>query len=144
MVSVISLVAACILYLISLLHVYWACRGTWGTTTVIPEKNGKRTFSPRPGMTLLIAVLLALSAVILLMRASYISFRFNAVLLQAGAWICAVVFALRVIGDFNYVGLFKRISNTKFAKMDTWLYVPLCTFLSFAFLLSIFFGGTQQ
>lgn len=139
MVSVISLVAACILFLISLLHVYWACRGTWGTSAVIPERNGKRTFSPHPGLTLVIAGLLAFAAIILLMRASYISFSFNAVLLQAGAWICAVVFALRVIGEFNYVGLFKRIRNTKFAKMDTWLYVPLCTFLSFAFLLSIFY-----
>lgn len=139
MVSVISLVAACILFLISLLHVYWACRGTWGTSAVIPERNGKRTFSPHPGLTLVIAGLLAFVAIILLMRASYISFSFNAVLLQAGAWICAVVFALRVIGEFNYVGLFKRIRNTKFAKMDTWLYVPLCTFLSFAFLLSIFY-----
>lgn len=139
MVSVISLVAACILFLISLLHVYWACRGTWGTSAVIPERNAKRTFSPHPGLTLVIAGLLAFAAIILLMRASYISFSFNAVLLQAGAWICAVVFALRVIGEFNYVGLFKRIRNTKFAKMDTWLYVPLCTFLSFAFLLSIFY-----
>lgn len=139
MVSVISLVAACILFLISLLHVYWACRGTWGTSAVIPERNGKRTFSPHPGLTLVIAGLLAFAAIILLMRASYISFSFNAILLQAGAWICAVVFALRVIGEFNYVGLFKRIRNTKFAKMDTWLYVPLCTFLSFAFLLSIFY-----
>lgn len=139
MVSVISLVAACILFLFSLLHVYWACRGTWGTSAVIPERNGKRTFSPHSGLTLVIAGLLAFAAIILLMRASYISFSFNAVLLQAGAWICAVVFALRVIGDFKYVGLFKRITNTRFAKMDTWLYVPLCTFLSFAFLLSIFY-----
>lgn len=139
MVSVISLVAACILFLISLLHVYWACRGTWGTSAVIPERNGKRTFSPHRGLTLVIAGLLAFAAIILFMRASYISFRFNAVLLQGGAWICAVVFALRVIGEFKYVGLFKRITNTGFAKMDTWLYVPLCTFLSIAFLLSIFY-----
>ncbi|EPY06361.1 membrane protein [Paenibacillus sp. E194] len=140
MVSIISLVAACILFLISLLHVYWACRGTWGTSAVIPERNGKRTFSPRPGLTLVIAGLLALAAVMLLIRASYISFKFNAVLLQIGVWICAVVFALRVIGDFNYVGLFKRIKKTRFAKMDTCLYVPLCAFLSLAFLVSIFFG----
>lgn len=140
MSSIISFIAACMLFVVSLLHVYWAFHGTWGKGAVIPERDGKQVFSPHSGMTLLIAALLAFAGVILLVRASYIPFRINAFLLESGAWICAVVFALRVVGEFNYVGLFKRKRDTTFAKMDSCLYVPLCAFLSLAFLLSIFYN----
>ena len=42
----------------------------------------------------------------------------------------AVIFFLRFVGEFSYVGIFKRHKNSKFARMDTLLYSPLCLFLS--------------
>jgi hypothetical protein len=33
---------------------------------------------------------------------------------------------LRAIGDFNYVGFFKKIKHTKFGKNDTKYFSPLC------------------
>jgi len=36
------------------------------------------------------------------------------------------IFLLRAIGDFNYVGFFKKIKDTNFGKMDSKYYSPLC------------------
>ncbi|MFA8305271.1 DUF3995 domain-containing protein [Paenibacillus alvei] len=140
MLSAISFIAACMLFVISLLHVYWAFHGTWGKGAVIPERDGKQVFSPHSGMTLLIAALLAFAGVILLVRASFLPSFIDSSIIQWGAWVCACIFALRVIGEFNYVGLFKKNRSTTFSKMDTCLYIPLCAFLSFAFILSILYG----
>lgn len=38
----------------------------------------------------------------------------------------AVVLFLRAIGDFRLVGFFKQIRDTRFARLDTILYSPLC------------------
>ena len=37
-----------------------------------------------------------------------------------------VVFALRALGEFKWVGFFKSVRDTRFARLDTWLYSPLC------------------
>ena len=36
----------------------------------------------------------------------------------------------RAIGDFKYVGFFKRVRGSKFARMDTLVYSPLCLLLA--------------
>ncbi len=42
----------------------------------------------------------------------------------------ALIFAVRAIGDFRYVGFFKHIRGSRFARMDTLCYSPLCAALS--------------
>ena len=44
-----------------------------------------------------------------------------------------VVFLLRAVGEFRYVGFFKRRHGTRFATLDTWLFSPLCAFIGLAF-----------
>lgn len=41
-----------------------------------------------------------------------------------------IVFIVRFIGDFKWVGIFKKVKGTSFAKNDTLYYAPLCLFLS--------------
>jgi len=43
-----------------------------------------------------------------------------------GYWLIPAAFILRAIGEFNYVGFFKKIKDTEFAKADTKLFAPLC------------------
>jgi hypothetical protein len=40
------------------------------------------------------------------------------------------VFGLRAIGDFRYLGFFKRVTGTRFARADTLIYSPLCAGLA--------------
>jgi hypothetical protein len=43
-----------------------------------------------------------------------------------GYWIIPSIFILRAIGDFKYVGFFKKIKDTEFAKADSKWFIPLC------------------
>ena len=44
----------------------------------------------------------------------------------------ALVFALRAIGDFRYVGFFKSLGDDPFRTWDTWLFSPLCLAIGLA------------
>jgi hypothetical protein len=53
-----------------------------------------------------------------------------------GMWIIVLTFLIRAIGDFNYVGFFKKQKKTIFGKADTKFYTPLClTIAILAFIL---------
>ncbi|MEK4248492.1 DUF3995 domain-containing protein [Paenibacillus sp. FSL W7-1287] len=141
MIIPIIIFASCILLVISLWHLYWAFGGKRGLGAVLPEHNGNRTLSPGIIATLLVALLVALAALLLLMKAELLPQFMPTMMLNVGIWICAVVFAVRVIGEFNYLGVFKKKRPTLFYKMDTYLYVPLCLFLSIVFLIAAQMGG---
>jgi len=134
---IIIIVSACFLICISLLHVYWAFGGRWGIKAAIPTESGDKVFTPGIGMTLLIGVLLSVAALLLLWETNIIPLFIPRIIVKIGSWICMFVFAIRVIGEFNYFGIFKRKKDTYFAKMDSMVFIPLCAFLSFSFLLAI-------
>ena len=48
-------------------------------------------------------------------------------------WLCyglALGLLARAIGEFNYVGFFKRVRGSRFARLDTLVYSPLCLLLA--------------
>ena len=51
---------------------------------------------------------------------------------RAAAYVLALVFALRAIGDFRYVGFFKSLGDDPFRAWDTWLFSPLCLVVALA------------
>ncbi|HDR4601563.1 MULTISPECIES: DUF3995 domain-containing protein [Bacillus] len=134
---IIIYIAVSILFLVSFLHVYWAFGGKWATNSVIPTKAGEKAFTPGAGMTLIIALLLSMAAIILLQQTNIVHFAFPNIIVQVASWVCMIVFLIRVIGEFHYFGIFKQKKDTQFARMDTVLYIPLCAFLSLSFLLAI-------
>ncbi len=141
MVTVFIYFAAIIICSISLIHIYWAFGGQWATHAVVPEQEGKKAFTPSRGGTLFVALLLSMAAMLLLLKAGLIQLSIPAWIISSGAWVCAVVFAMRVIGEFNYFGVFKKRRETAFSKLDTRVYIPLCALLSMAFLIAIRAGG---
>ena len=134
---IIIYIAVSILFLVSFLHVYWAFGGKWATNSVMPTKAGEKAFTPGTGMTLFIALLLSMAAIILLQQTNIVHFAFPNSIVQVASWVCMIVFLIRVIGEFHYFGIFKQKKDTQFARMDTVLYIPLCAFLSLSFLLAI-------
>lgn len=117
--------------LISLIHVYWAFGGKWGMGAVIPQlENEKAVFSPGPMATLIVAGGLLGFALVHAATLGIVSF-ITADYLGICLIIIAAIFALRAIGDFKYVGLFKKQRIGLFAKNDTRYYIPLCVLISF-------------
>lgn len=78
------------------------------------------------------AALLALAALVVLEHAALGPGLLPASLVGPAAWILAAVMLLRSIGDFRYVGFFKRERAGRFAELDTRFYSPLCLLLALA------------
>ena len=91
----------------------------------IPELNGEPLFRPGVGGTLVVALLLAVAAMLVLERAALGPGVFPRRLSFWGSWGVAIALVGRAIGDFNYLGFFKRPRETRFARLDARIYSPL-------------------
>jgi hypothetical protein len=111
---------------IGLIHVYWALVGTGQSSIMIPSQNGKPRFIPTPAQTMLVALGLFVSALIVLGALSFWRFGLPLWLFKVGLCGLAMIFALRAIGDFHWVGFFKSVRHTPFARNDTRFFSPLC------------------
>ena len=126
-------VAILILLIVAAVHIYWAAGGKAGKGAAIPSANGRAVIRPSAFGTALVAVGLCAMAALVALRIGWLDLPAlpgNSAVVEIGTWLMAVVFALRAIGDFRYVGFFKRIRDGKFARLDTLVYSPLCAFLA--------------
>jgi hypothetical protein len=129
--SIVALVTALVFALLSLLHVFWALGGRWAGAAVVPERDGKPTLSPGPLATLVAALLLFAAAGLVAAAGGIVTVRaIPGWLPAAGTWCVGVVMLARFVGDFRYVGVFKRVRGTRFARLDSRAYSPLCLALA--------------
>lgn len=113
------------------IHFYWLFGGKWALTKVIPTSENDGTFRPPPALaTLLVALVLMSFGLIYLVRSRLVTFELFYQPIQYLLWIIPSVFLLRAIGEFKYVGFFKSIKATEFAKSDTLYFSPLCLLIS--------------
>jgi len=120
---------AVVFCLLSLLHIGWAVGFRAGTWQVLPERDGAPLFQPGPLSTLAVAALLFVAALLVTQRAGLGRELLPAALVEPGCWTVSVALVARAIGEFRYVGFFKRVRQTAFARMDTRLYSPLAFLL---------------
>jgi hypothetical protein len=125
--------AIVILLMLAGVHLYWAAGGKAGKGAAVPSANGRPLMRPSALGTTMVAVGLCVMAALLALRIGWLNVAAlpgNSVVVQVGAWLIAAVFALRAIGDFRYVGFFKRIRDSRLARLDTLAYSPLCACLA--------------
>ncbi|MFA5215707.1 DUF3995 domain-containing protein [Sulfuricurvum sp.] len=134
--SVITILAIVALSLIGLLHFYWALGGVIGMNIAVPTEDGKPLINPGKVATVIVGVALfgfASVAYLLyfydLQLTSYRDYILNA------GWILSGIFTLRGIGEFNAVGLFKKIKSSEFAYYDTRFYTPFALSMGLVFAL---------
>lgn len=137
--SWLATIVAIVLLLLAVVHAYWAAAGQRGASAAVPTRpDGPVAGAPifRPGRlaTLAVAVALGLAAILVLGRAGLLPGVGPVWAYRYGAWAIGTVFLLRTVGDFRYVGMFKRVRATRFAVLDTRLYTPLCAVLAAAML----------
>lgn len=127
MAFIIALLLFLIFLFLSSIHFYWAFGGKWGSGAVIPTKDDSQT-AMNPGIiaTLIVAFGLLGFGILPLIISGAIPFQLPNWLEKSALWIIAGIFLIRAIGDFNYVGFFKKRKNTAFGKNDTRYYSPLC------------------
>ncbi|QDY85357.1 DUF3995 domain-containing protein [Paenibacillus polymyxa] len=124
-----------ILLVLSGMHLYWVFGGQKGAAAAIPSTGTDLLFKPSKIGTSIVAILLALAAWFVLELGGVVPLRFFHTFYSCGAGLLSCLFILRSIGDFKWVGFFKRKKGTVFAKWDTVLYSPLCFLLGTAILI---------
>ncbi|WP_316802112.1 DUF3995 domain-containing protein [Pedobacter nototheniae] len=138
MQSVLIYINTIIFLFLSALHFYWAFGGKWVAEKVIPTSPaGKHMLNPGKSSTLVVALGLLLFAFIIYFRNHSLFFSIPSRYLNVGALFIAGIFLLRAMGDFKYVGFFKKVNNTAFAKNDSKIYSPLCLYLSLSCLIIV-------
>lgn len=140
MIEILIGITSFIFISIGLLHVFWAFGGGWGLHAALPTKDDSKSpvLRPRRLGTLLIGFLCFFASVLLLVQIEMFTVITSSLLTK---WLCiagGVVFLLRAIGDGKYVGFFKKIKHTRFARQDTVFYSPLCVWISLIFWIAAF------
>lgn len=135
--------AVCLAFLgLAVWHFYMALVVASGVTGAVPSVEGKPLFVPTRTATAGVGVVLLLFAVLVAGTARLVSVGLPAVVLSWLSYALAVGLLARAIGEFRYVGFFKRVRGTKFARRDTLLYSPLCLLLAVAVALVAWRHGT--
>ncbi|TMU78968.1 DUF3995 domain-containing protein [Pseudomonas fluorescens] len=121
---------------IALMHVYWALGGQWAAAVVVPQvpvrgfvASVRPAFKPSGWLTLIVAAALLVIAALVCMR---VGWGVPAVTHKALQWVISAIALLmfaRAIGDSHLVGFFKDVKGSRFARLDTWVYSPLCAVL---------------
>ncbi len=132
MIYFLGVISVLILFFISVIHFYWAFGGKRGVGGVIPTKtNEDKVIKPPVIATILVGLFLSFFALLYAEKLQFVSIKFLPNwIINNGVYTIAIIFLLRAIGDFNYVGFFKKIKTTQFAKSDTKYFSPLCLFLA--------------
>jgi hypothetical protein len=124
---VLSLILFLIFTILGGFHFYWLFGGVWGLKKVIPTRGKElKSISVPKFATLMVGLVLVSFGLMYLIKSEFISVEIPSWLKNYGYWFIPLIFILRAIGDFKYVGIFKKIQNTKFAKADNKIFIPLC------------------
>ena len=120
-----------IFILLSLLHFYWAFGGVNWLHEVLPtSSNGLNKMNPGIAATLIVAFGLLLLSIVTAGNLGLFNRYLKRKYFSYGALLIAIIFFLRALGDFKFIGFFKTIKSTKFAINDTQIFSPLCLFVS--------------
>jgi hypothetical protein len=127
MTSLISILLFLIFLFLSSIHFYWGFGGKWGKDAVIPTKdNNIKVILPGALSTFIVALSFLGFAAFILAKTEFLNISIPPFFEKFGLWIIAIIFQLRAIGEFKYIGFFKKIKHTKFGHNDTKYYSPLC------------------
>ncbi|MGD1894394.1 MAG: DUF3995 domain-containing protein [Cyclobacteriaceae bacterium] len=124
---VLSAILAIVFLLLALLHFNWATGNQWVLDSALPtDESGERVLNPGKTECIVVGLGLTAFALFYLLRVETFGVIIPDWILKYGGWLIPTIFMMRAIGDFKYVGLFKKIRLTEFGKRDTLFYSPLC------------------
>lgn len=128
-----------IFFTLSMIHVYWAAGGRWGTGSVLPSvPDGEVLFTPKIYETLIVATGLMLFALVTVGHLAVFDHILDRKIIKYASIAIALIFIARAVGDFKYLGFFKKIKGTEFADKDSRFFSPLCLFLGISSLLMLY------
>lgn len=135
---------AVIFFLLSMLHFYWAFGGKLWYDEVLPTNStGLNKMNPSTPASLIIASVLLFFALITIGNQGLFYRFIKKKYFRYGNLIIAIIFFIRAVGDFKFIGFFKTIKTTRFGINDTQIFSPLCIIISLLSLLIFIFNKNK-
>ena len=114
-----------LMFVVALVHLYWSLGGTLFIERAVPEKpDGRKLFKPTRAGTAIVGIVLTIVSMAATSPYYIYDMRLLSIFRIVLMFFCAVFF-VRFVGDFKYVGLFRKVRNTGFAEYDILVYTPL-------------------
>ena len=136
MTELIALIMGAFLAAAAAFHFYWGFGGQYGRRVAVPQReDGTPLFVPTTTATLAVAAVLAFMLVVLAVYEMRLDLFLPRGLLRLGMVFLAATFLVRGLSWHPYVGLFKTVRTTDFARNDTLFYSPGCVATGLGFLL---------
>ena len=125
-----ALAVASIFVALALWHFRMAATPSSGRTGAVPLSEGRPLFVPSARATVAVGVVLLLFALLVAGTGGLLPLGLPAWLLRWLSYGLALGLLARAVGEFRYVGFFKRVVGSRFATLDTFVYSPLCVALA--------------
>lgn len=126
-----AVVNAFIFFSLGALHFYWAAGGSWALDAAVPTTlSGQKAFAISVMSCVVVGGGLWAMSFIHLLNAKWIGFNSIFPIVRYATLVIGIIFLIRFVGDFNLVGLFKKVVGTSFARKDSVYFMPLCLFMS--------------
>lgn len=131
MIIVIGLLLVLVFLVLAGIHVYWFFGGTWQAMEAIPTNiKGEAMLKPSPLSFWVVIFGLLFFGFLAFQKTGVSPISLPSWLANYGLKVVGFIFLLRAVGDFNYVGFFKKVNETVFAQQDSQYYIPLCITIS--------------
>lgn len=128
--TAVAIAVSAIFFLLALWHFRMAFSPATGASGAVPSVDGKPLFVPSSRATIGVGIALLVFAALVAATAGLLPLALPRVVLVWLSYALALGLLLRAIGEFKYVGFFKRVRGSRFAKLDTLVYSPLCLLLA--------------
>ena len=128
-----ALVATCVslaFVALAIWHFRMALLPVTGGGGAVPSVEGKPLFVPSAKATVVVGVVLLLFALLVAATGGLFQVGVSPRLLSWLSFALALGLLARAIGEFKYIGFFKRVRGSRFARLDSLLYSPLCLLLA--------------
>ena len=128
--NMLPLIVCSVFLVLGLWHFYMAATPASRETGAVPSVEGRPLFVPSARATVAVGVVLVLFAALVAGAAGVLPLGLPMFALQWLSYALALGLLARAVGEFKYVGFFKRVRGSRFATMDTFVYSPLCVLLA--------------
>jgi len=126
-----SIIVSFIMLIVASLHFYWVFGGKYGLMSAGPSLEGDKDFIPSRILTLVVAVILLGFSILAIQLVSPIELLKDYI--HYIGYLVSAIFVIRAIGDFKYVGFFKKMYNSNFSTLDTKYFSPVILFLGISY-----------
>lgn len=131
MIIVFSLVLSILFLVLAVIHFNWFFGGEFGFNASLPtNENGKRVLNPKKIDSAIVGLALLAFCSYYFYKSGITALYLPNWIMEYTGWIISGIFFIRAIGDFKYVGFFKKVKQTTFGNMDTIYFAPLCLVIS--------------